>query len=182
MLLLQRCAKFLQFLSMQSGGNSQNSSCAAPPPSTQQLQRHMETLTSHYIALEEYFVCRRAGHHHSIFITAPQALTICMYSQVVKAIRRAHPERPDALPQLADDAMFIVTRSCTRALSTQLPHAVSATVIIKPHTLISIRVLQCEIQSPTSSFLHLQVNNAASALAGEFKATLEVLLNNDVAV
>ena len=65
-----------------------------------------------------------------------------VYSQVVKAIRRAHPERPDALPQLADDAMFIVTRSCTRALSTQLPHAVSATVIIKPHTLISIRVLQ----------------------------------------
>ena len=49
-------------------------------------------------------------------------------SQVIKAIRRAHPDRPDALPQLADDAMFIVTRSCTRALSTQLSHAVSATV------------------------------------------------------
>ena len=120
-LLLQRCARFLQFLSSQSsssssssggggGGGGRASSAAVQSSSTQQLQRHMETLTSHYIALEEFFVC----------------------SQVVKAIRRAHPDRPDALPQLADDAMFIVTRSCTRALSTQLPHAVSATVSAGP--------------------------------------------------
>ncbi len=103
MLGLQRCAKFVQFLLMQG---RQASPGTSPLPCIQQLQRHMETLTSHYIALEEYFVC----------------------SQVIKAIRRAHPDRPDALPQLADDVMFIVTRSCTRALSTQLSHAVSATV------------------------------------------------------
>jgi hypothetical protein len=103
-LVLQRCAKFVQFLLMQCRQASPGSS---PPPCIQQLQRHMETITSHYIALEEYFVC----------------------SQVIKAIRRAHPDRPDALPQLADDVMFIVTRSCTRALSTQLSHAVSATVL-----------------------------------------------------
>ncbi len=67
----------------------------------------------------------QAREPHSIEIRI-QANPAC--SQVVKAIRRARPDRPDALPQLADDAMFIVTRSCTRALSTQLSHAVSATV------------------------------------------------------
>jgi hypothetical protein len=71
----------------------------------------------------------QARQPHSIKVRA-QANPAC--SQVVKAIRRARPDRPDALPQLADDAMFIVTRSCTRALSTQLSHAVSATVSSTP--------------------------------------------------
>jgi hypothetical protein len=57
------------------------------------------------------------------------------YVEDFKIAKRAHPLRSKQVPrpagyqtQLADDAMIIVTRSCPRALSSQLSHAVSATV------------------------------------------------------
>jgi hypothetical protein len=46
---------------MQSSGGGGGGGTSSLPTCAQQLLRHMETITSHYIALEEYFVCRRAN-------------------------------------------------------------------------------------------------------------------------
>ena len=132
-----------------SSSSSQTSSSALCNSSTQQLQRHMESLTSHYIALEEYFVCR---HARPTLVKGLGFIVKCAPSLTLHAAKSSRPSvAPDLTAPMRCRSLPMTRCSSSLAAAPARCPPNCRTLYQQqyaPPPLLALTCIKCEIRRP----------------------------------